>query len=135
MLHITFHLHSMSQICLGIGLMKLTKLIKLGFVLVFQLYVGQFKIAEMILSLTKRILLIFCRLFILWFTGSSFGVSYSRRISGSAWFLDVTAFEWLPKIFSTRLLGGLLGDYMMQNLLSSLLFVVSIIVDLFNCKL
>jgi hypothetical protein len=79
--------------------MELTKTIKLEFALVFQLYVGQFGIAEMILSLTKRILLIFCRLFILWFTGSSFGVSCSRRISESEWFLDATVFEWLPEYF------------------------------------
>jgi hypothetical protein len=122
LLHITFHLHPMSQICLGIGLMELTKLIKLGFALVFRLYVDQFVITEMILFLIERTLLIFCRLSTLWSTGSSYGVSCSRRTSESAWFLDATAFEWLPMIFSTRLLGGLLRDYMMPRLLSSFLF-------------
>ena len=122
LLHIIFHLHPMSQICLGIGLMELTKLIKLGFTSVFRLYVGQYGIAEMILFLTKRTPLISCRLFTLWFTGSSFGVSCSRRTSGSAWFLDATVFEWLPRIFSTRLLGGMLRDYRMLRLLSRFLF-------------
>jgi hypothetical protein len=36
-------------------------------------------------------------------------------------FLDATAFEWLPRIFSTRLLGGLLRDYKMFRALSNLL--------------
>jgi hypothetical protein len=90
--------------------------------LVFRLYVGQFGIAGMILFLIERTLLFFCRLSTLWFIGSSFGVSCSRRTSGSAWFLDTTAFEWLPRIFSTRLLSGLLRYYMMPTLLSNLLF-------------
>jgi hypothetical protein len=37
----------------------LTKVIKIGFTLVFRLCVGQFGIAEMILCLTKKTLLIF----------------------------------------------------------------------------
>jgi hypothetical protein len=89
--------------------------------LVFRFYVGQFGNWGMILFLIEKTLLIFCRLSTLWSTGSSFGVSCSRRTSGSAWFLDATAFEWLPRIFSTRLLGGLLRDYMMLRMLSSLL--------------
>jgi hypothetical protein len=110
-------------------------MIKLGFALVFRLYVDQFGIAEIILFLIERTLLISCRLSTLWFTGSSFGVSCFRRTSGSTWFLDATAFEWLPRIFSTRLLGGLLRDYLMPSLLRILLFFrwlmfVSTLVDL-----
>lgn len=44
------------------------------------------------------------RLFTPWCTGSSYGVSCSRRSNGNAWFLDATSFSRFPRIFSTRLL-------------------------------
>src|SRR6266540_2614289 len=81
---------SVSQICLGIGLMELIRKLRLKFVLGFRPYVGQFGGAEITPCLTMLDPSIFCRLFTWLLTGFSCGLSSYRRISRNIWLLGAT---------------------------------------------
>ena len=101
---------SVSQICLGIGLMGLIRELGLKFVLGFQPYVSQFGRAKIILCLTILDLSIFCRLSIWLLTGFSCGRSSYRRISRNIWLLSATVWWWSHWTSSAWVAGGILVD-------------------------
>jgi hypothetical protein len=70
--------------------MEWIRMIKLEFALVFQLCVGPYGTAGMILFLIDKRVLIFCRLFLELCIGYSYEPSYSRSVSGGLWILGAT---------------------------------------------
>jgi hypothetical protein len=75
-------------------------ILKLEFALAFLLCVGQYGIAKTILSLTNKMVLIFCRLSEWLRIGFIYGPTSFRRIKRNLWILDTTSW-WLLET-STR---------------------------------
>jgi hypothetical protein len=108
----------------GNWLKKVHKKTKIEFVLEFLLFVRLFGDAEMILFLTNRRELTFCRLFLGLHTGSSYGFFSFRRINGRIWILDATDCWRLLRASIYRLLDAdILIGYKMGSLIMCLIFL------------
>jgi hypothetical protein len=94
--------------------MVLTRKLKRKFVLVFQLYVSWFGIAET-LVFNRKDSTIFLQVIHLAAHSIQLWRFLSRKININAWLLGATAYWWLHMIFSASLLGGLLADCKMYR--------------------
>ena len=82
-----------------------------GFASVFQLFVGLFGTVETILFLTEKKIFMSNRLFIRWYTGSSYGISCFLRTNETLWWLDVLVSYWWHRSISPGICGSILVDF------------------------